>query len=197
MSNNSNNIITTPKVVALWPKLIEPNRKFNEDGDYEITVVLDPNNREHSNFIHHMEMMYRDAIHRMSEEHKKPKIKTADSPVRPVVDKEGVETGQLKCKFKLGASGQTKDGQKYERKPKLFDSGGEPYVGPIGHNAEVKVAFRASPYYVPSVGAGLSLRLEAVQVFSGGSAGRSFEEYGFSKSESSAPKTESVEDPEF
>lgn len=190
---NNNKIITSPVATVLWPKLNEPNTKFNESGDYEATIVLNPNDTEHNNFIQMLEEMYVQAIKEMATEHKKPKIKQADSPVRPMVDKEGMETGLYKVKFKLGASGETKDGRKYERKPALFGSDGKPFTAVIGHNSQIKVAFKANAYFVPSVGAGLSLRLEAVQVVQANSGSMSFNDYGFSAT--SAPAADEIEAP--
>ena len=187
---NNNKIITSPVATTLWPKLNEPNTKFNEAGDYEATIVLNPNDTEHNNFIQMLEEMYVQAIKVMMTEHKKPKIKQADSPVRPLTDKEGNETGLYKVKFKLGASGETKDGRKYERKPALFGSDGKPFTGIIGHNSQIKVAFKANAYFVASVGAGLSLRLEAVQVIQANSGNMGFNDYGFSATQAEASEVE-------
>lgn len=187
---NNNKIITSPVATVLWPKLNEPNTKFNEGGDYEATIVLNPSDTEHNTFIQMLEEMYVQAIKAMANEHKKPKIKQADSPVRPLTDKEGNDTGLYKVKFKLGANGETKDGRKYERKPALFGTDGKPFTGIIGHNSQIKVAFKANAYFVASVGAGLSLRLEAVQVIQVNSGNMSFNDYGFSATSSDAPEVE-------
>ena len=188
MTNNK--IITTPPAIAIWPKLNEPNTKFNEAGDYEATIVLSPNNPEHADFMQKVETMYEEAVAAMAKEHNKPKIKRADSPIRPLTNKDGSETGDFKIKFKLTASGETKDGRKYERRPALFGTDGKPFTGIVGHNSEIKVAFKPNAYFVPSVGAGLSLRLEAVQVLRASGGAMGFSDYGFSASASEETITE-------
>lgn len=194
MTVNKNQIVTSPAAIALWPKLNQPNTKFNEAGEYEATIVLDPKNAEHEAFMSLLDTMYSDAVDAMATEHKKPKIKKADSPVRPLTDKDGNDLGQFKVKFKLAASGETKDGRKFERKPALFGTDGRPFSGVIGHNSEIRVAFRPSAYFVPSVGAGLSLRLEAVQVLRASDGSRNFNDYGFTAtaSEPEAVETEAT-----
>ena len=189
---NNNKIITTPPAIAIWPKLNEPNTKFNEAGEYEATIVLSPNNPEHADFMQRLEAMYEEAIQLMAAEHKKPKIKRSDSPLRPLTNKDGSETGDFKVKFKLAASGETKDGRKYERKPALFGTDGKPFTDVVGHNSEIKVAFKANAYFVPSVGAGLSLRLEAVQVIRASGGAKNFNDYGFGAVSSDEPTVTEV-----
>ena len=155
-------MITTPPLYAIWPNLNTPNLKFDAKGVYDVTVLLDPKEETHAAFIQSIEEMYEKAISDMATEHKKPKIKRADSPIRPVTDKEGNDLGTFKIKFKLTASGETKDGRKYERKPALFGADGKPFTGVVGHNAKVRVAFR----------------LEAVQVLEAGGQ-RGFNDFGF------------------
>ena len=110
MTNKTISMVTSPAALVLWPKLNEPNTRFNEAGEYEATLVFDPKNNDHQKFLDNLERMYEEAVASMAEEHKKPKIKRADSPIRPLLDKDDNETGMMKVKFKLTASGETKDG---------------------------------------------------------------------------------------
>lgn len=191
-------MITTPPLYAIWPNLNTPNLKFDAKGVYDVTVLLDPKEETHAAFIHSIEEMYEKAISDMAAEHKKPKIKRADSPIRPVTDKEGNDLGTFKIKFKLAASGETKDGRKYERKPALFGADGKPFTGVVGHNAKVRVAFKPTAFFAAALGAGLSLRLEAVQVLEAGGQ-RGFADFGFTAAaepEASAAPTD-MSDTEF
>ena len=52
------------------------------------------------------------------------------------------------------------------------------------------MAFKPNAYFVPSVGAGLSLRLEAVQVLRASGGAMGFSDYGFSASASEETITE-------
>ncbi len=198
MTNKKISMVASPAALVLWPKLNEPNTRFNEAGEYEATLVFDPKNNDHQKFLDNLERMYEEAVASMAEEHKKPKIKRADSPIRPLLDKDDNETGMMKVKFKLTASGETKDGRKFERRPVIYNISGQPYDGVVGHNSEVRVAFKPSAYFVPSVGAGLSLRLEAVQVLKA-NQGRSFTDYGFEAQaeEAAAADTKGDQSEEF
>lgn len=176
----TNNIITSPNVSCLWPNLITPSTKFNERGVYDVTMILTPGNPEHQRFIEHIEREYQNAYNAMCKEQGKPKLKKADSPLTPVTTADGMETGDFKIKAKLTASGETKDGRRFERKPALFDVHGKPWKGSvIGNGSMLRVAMRPNPFYVPALGAGLSLRLEAVQVIEAREGGKGFSEFGF------------------
>lgn len=176
----TNNIITSPNVSVLWPNLITPSTKFNERGVYDVTMILTPGNPEHQAFIERVETEYQSAYAAMCKEQGKPKLKKADSPLTPVMTPDGMETGDFKIKAKLTASGETKDGRRFERKPALFDAHGKPWKGgAIGNGSLLRIAMRPNPFYVPALGAGLSLRLEAVQVIEAREGGKSFNEFGF------------------
>src|SRR5438093_141726 len=68
--------------------------------------------------------------------------------------------------FKMRASGVDKETkQPWQRRPPLFDAKRKPLIDrEIGAGSEIKVAFTITPFYTSLVGAGVALRLEAVQV---------------------------------
>jgi hypothetical protein len=94
------------------------------------------------------------------------------------------ETGFVIFKFKMKASGTSKkDGKKWTRRPGLFDAKGVAMKNApdIYGGSEGIVAYEVAPYFIAGQGqAGISLRLQAVQVLDLVSAGmKSASAYGF------------------
>lgn len=162
-------IMTTPIGIAEYPKLGEPDKKFVKEGVYTVRLKID---REEA-----AEMM--ELFNRLAEEHSeevkaatksvrdRKKIKLADPCYTPEYDEEGNETGYVCFNFKMQASGVTKEGRKWERRCPVYDAKLTP-VDPkkikIGSGSLMKVAYTVFPFYTQLVGAGISLRLEAVQI---------------------------------
>lgn len=168
--------ITTPAGTAKYPRLNTPSTKFNPEGVYEIQVVLDESEKSVSEFRAKLEKLEADA-HAAGKKELKPgkKLKLADSVIKPVLDDEGNEVdGKFEVKAKMKASGiRKKDNSPWTMKPAIFDAKGKPAALKVGGGSTVKVALEASPYNSPTLGCGISLRLQAVQVidlveFSGG-----------------------------
>jgi hypothetical protein len=93
------------------------------------------------------------------------------------------ETGFVIFKFKMKASGKNKKGEKWTRKPGLFNAKGVALKNPpnIWGGTEGKISYEISPYFIAGQGqAGLSLRLQAVQILDLVSEGsKSASGYGF------------------
>jgi hypothetical protein len=113
------------------------------------------------------------------------RVLTADLPIGDHEDDGGNETGDKVYNFKMKAVVKPKDKEPFTQKPKLFDSNGAD-INPksLFGGSKLKVAFQIIPFYTALVGAGISLRLKAVQVIElvegqGGTA----ESYGFGKEE--------------
>lgn len=148
----------TPKGSAVWPNLNAPDTKFKPEGEYTCKLAFDPNLPEVQAMIARFEQI-RDEMF-------KQEIADADTPVKrkalekytlaPVfteeVDKEGEETGRILINFKMKASGTTKQGKAWTRKPGIFDSKGVEIKNPptIGGGSVLRVncEFNAGP--VPS-----------------------------------------------
>lgn len=78
-------------------------------------------------------------------------------------------TGEYEFNFKMKASGVSKKtGKPWTRKPAVFNAKGKPMSdeekAKVGGGSVVKVAYEITPFYTAALGAGVSLRLEAVQV---------------------------------
>lgn len=118
------------------------------------------------------------------------KIKPADAPY-----KTDEEAGTITFNFKQKAKGKTKQGEEFTQQPALFDAQGHPLKAgvKIGGGSEIKVSFEVVPFYTALVGAGVSLRMKAVQILklqeyqSGNASSYGFEaEAGFDSSEAPA-----------
>lgn len=194
--NRKNEKITgvTPAGTAVWPKLVTPETKFNPDGDYSVKLRLpegDPADRLIARIDEVRRLAYDTAVEEAPNPAAAKKIKMADPSYSKELDKEtGEETGNWLFNFKMKASGiSKKSGKKWERKPAIFDTKGTPITSftdnaDIWNGTELKVAYELRPFYVPAVGAGCSMALNAVQILnlvSGNAA--SAEDFGFDTDE--------------
>lgn len=197
----------TPKGVAVYPWLTKPDTKFNADGEYRVRLRVDGEAAQE--LIEALEAEAEGSYQAALKENKGKKLKRADLPFKEVVDDEGNETGEFEFNFKMKAKLTTKAGDVIEQKPKLFDAKGkETKASPYGGSV-IKVAFQAVPFYTSLIGAGISLRLRAVQIIelvesSGGNASS----YGFDEEDGyeaddepastfTASAEESADDPDF
>ena len=153
-------IIKSPKGIARNPFLNTPDTKFNPEGDYKVTLVLD-NNDETSRFIASLHEVHAQAIAQAKKDNPGKKIKSATLPIN-----EEAEEGKTYVSFKLRAHVTPRTGEPFDQKPALFDTKGNSINKEIGDGSTIRVAFEASSFYTATVGAGLTLRLKAVQVLS-------------------------------
>jgi hypothetical protein len=175
--------ITTPPGKASYPYLTRPDTKFDPDGDYKVNLILAADEAEKlmAEIDEALEESYQKAI--QDNPTKAKKIKKANPPYSEVTDDEGNETGEIQFVFKSKAKITPRNGgEPFEIRPALFDAKGQalPRSVNIGGGSLIKVCGELSPYHTDLVGAGVSLRLKAVQVlelveFNGQSADR----YGF------------------
>ena len=163
----------TPTGTANYPWVTKPDTKFNADGEYSIALTFRDDDAAVSTLLNEA---LEKSVEKAKEENKGKKIKSADSPV---VEN---EDGTITLKFKLKAKVTPKNGEPFEQRPALFDAKNKPLSKDIkiGGGSKVKVAYEIIPFYTALVGAGLSLRLMAVQVielveYSGGDGNT----YGF------------------
>ena len=150
--------ITTPIGTAVWPKLNEPDRKFDKDGVYEVKLRLSGDDADT------VKAEVTNALKEHVEELDKKNPRMAPLPFKEVEDDDGNPTGELDFKFKLKATGGHGDDQ-WTQRPTLFDSSNQPMTEKIGGGSKIQVGAEIVPYFVASIGAGVSLRLKAVKVF--------------------------------
>ena len=163
MNNAKTNQMTTPLGVAVYPRLTEPDYKFNPEGMF--SVVLRGPETTARPLITALENQLETYWDEQKKLKKKPNLKKADLPVKPAVDDEGNETGEWDFKFKMKHNVVTQSGKSWTQRPKLYDSKLRGFDGPgIGGGSELVVNFVPSTYYTPALGCGVTLRLNAVQV---------------------------------
>ena len=180
MSKVKNPRYTTPAGIAQYPYLTKPDTKFNPDGEYKISVEIPGAAAQDT--VTFLDEQFAASVAKAKKDNPGKKIKEGDVPYSVNDD-----TGKVTVRFKLKAKVTPKQGDPFEQRPALFDAKGKP-IGTdakIGGGSKVKVAYELVPYYTAIAGAGISLRLKAVQVidlveFSGGA---SSEAYGFGEEE--------------
>lgn len=169
----ANPTFTTPAGAFQYPKLFAPDTKYKDAGEYSVKLRL--SEEDAGKLIAKLQPYHDEAVEAGEEEYKKLPVKTRKatefkvSPFcQPVYDeKTEDETGEFEFNFKMTASGVSKrTGKPWKRKPAVFDAKGKPILkdpemwsGTIG-----KVNFEVLPYFTTIAGAGISLRLNAVQV---------------------------------
>jgi len=177
---NKNSRLTSPIGVAEWPKLQEPDTRFDEVGVYSVDLRVPK--AKAKDFIAKVNAIHKEAVAEYTNGKAMPKV--APLPVYVVEDDEGNKTNEVKIRFKVKSKiTSRKTGQTWERKPKLFDAKGAVYQGEdiIGSGSKLRVS--AEVYaWKSSFGVGVSLQPIAVQIldlvpFTG--AGGSADSFGF------------------
>lgn len=169
----------SPKGIASYPYLTEPDTKFNPDGDYKVSLIVAGDDA--NKIINFLTEQHKDAVAKAKKDNAGKRVKEGDLPFFENDD------NTVTFKFKLKAKVTPKNGKPFEQKPALFDAKGKPLTSEpkIGGGSVIKVSYEVVPYYTAVAGAGVSLRLKAVQIielkeYSGGSTA---ENYGFGEEE--------------
>lgn len=171
------NNITTPKGVLVYPHLNKADTKFDTHGVWRANLRLTA--QEAQGLMKTID----EAIEANANEQTKikgKKVKIANPPYSEDED------GNFVFTFKLKASGTRANGERWEQKPILYDAKGNVFMPngkTIWGGTQAKIAFQLSPYFVSSIGAGVSLRLKAVQIIELVTGGAEASSYGFSEEE--------------
>ena len=160
--NDPNESWVTPQGVAIYPRLNEPDTKFDPNGVFSVTLRLPA--KEGAALLKRLETKL-DAFH--AEQVKilrKPSLRKAPLPHSLAANDDGVETGEHDFKFKLKHNVTTRAGKSWTQRPKMFDGELKGFTGPkVGANSELIISFSPITYHAPSMGCGSTLRLKAVQ----------------------------------
>ena len=145
--------LTTPVGVAKWAWVSKADTKFNSEGEFKVTLVLDKDAAEP--LIETIEKELKEFYSGLKAQGKK-RIKEASKPYGEEVDDEGDPTGNVEFKFKSKA--------KFVPRIPIFDSVGKPMTGvELWSGSRIKVNTTLAPYSA-GIGEGLAMRLNAVQV---------------------------------
>ena len=167
----------SPKGVLVYPHLNKPDIKFDKDGVWRASLRL---NKEDAKPIIEMITL---AIEENADNETKKRNKTIKIANPPFSED---EDGNFVFNFKLKSSGIRQNGEKWSQKPVLYDSKGnlfDPQNNIIWGGSQAKVAFQTIPYFVGAVGAGVSLRLKAVQIIELVTGGKDASSFGFTEEE--------------
>ncbi len=162
--------------------LNEPSKRFKpEFGEYICDTVVSDEVAERVKA--QLRPIYEEELKAMMDVEGK-EIKKADLPFV-----EGEDGNIIKMKIKRKAGGRRLDGTTYTlSSPALYDAQGKPLPEDVKvwGGSKVNVAFRPKFYYVASIGFGVSLELQAVQVIelnNGGVSNIAAEAFGFTSEE--------------
>jgi hypothetical protein len=171
--------LTTPKATFRYPKLIEPETKFNPDGDYKVVAIIPAEDAAQLS----------DQLDALYEQHKASlKAQAPTQKFKAVDPSYGYEEIDGKPVFvistKMKAKGISRDGRAWSSVPALFDASGSPVkdretLRGMWSGTTGRVSFEACPFYNPALGAGVTLRLKAVQVIDLVENGGSADSFGF------------------
>ena len=193
MSNfNKPVTVTTPKGIAQYPWLNEPDTKFNPDGDYKTNLILE-DTPEVRTMLTKLEQIREDYI---AEWQTDPRNKGKKFMEADLFDEN--EDGTITLKMKAKARITTREGQTVDTNIPLFDAKGKPIFDKIGGGSTIRVNFQPIPFYMASTKMmGVSYRIKAVQVidlqlFSGGGDAS---KYGFIEEDGYTADTQPMDDP--
>ncbi|KWS03729.1 T7-like phage ssDNA-binding protein [Lysobacter capsici AZ78] len=170
----------SPKGTAIWPRLNQPDTKFDADGVYSAKLAFDGFDEAANKLIAELTAV-REAEFRkyLSENPKFKKVAKLVDFFSAELDDEGEETGRTLMNFKMKAKVTAKKtGKVYVMKPVIVNAKKAILKNPpnIGGGSQLKVSFEVMPYFnAKDKEFGLSLRLVGVQIidlveFGGGAA---------------------------
>lgn len=163
--------LVTPKGRAIYPHLNAPDTKFNSDGVYTVKIGVPAGSA--GALIKKLDEAYKEALKAGKEAYNalppekrkiKGKVKEFTEAGLPYV--EDTEKDEVVFSFKMNASYKNKAQEVVPLKPALFDAKGKPInkALKVGGGSLIKVSFEVAPYFALNLGAGVSLRLNAVQI---------------------------------
>jgi len=169
MSKQTYNKLVTPVGVSQFAWLNKPDTKFDENGHYKVNLIVSANDAKP--LIKSINDEIAKAVEMAKEKSKGKNIKTANTPFEEEVVEETVNgkkvmkpTGNIIFKFKAKAKIIMKNGDVIDNKVPIFDSKGTPMTNQVWSGSEMKASADMIPYYTAMAGAGVSLRLKAVQI---------------------------------
>jgi len=193
----------TPRGVAVYPHLTQPDTKFDSDGIYHIKVqqpldvgspLQDVLDAAVAQCVVDTKKDLNAKIAATSDKAEKQKLTKLLAKAKPcenlpyAIDE---EAGTITFSFKMNATGKKKDGTPFTRKPALFDAAGVPLSAEvkIGGGSVVRVSYELNPFFTALAGCGVSLRLYAVQVIELKEFGGNAEYFGFENEGEGIPAT--------
>jgi len=162
MAKNSYVKVVSPVGVSQYAWLTTPDTRFDETGHYKTNLILKA--KDAQPLVTQINAEIKKSLTLAKEKAKGKSIKQAPSPFEDeLID--GKPSGNVIFKFKTKAKIITKDGKVIPNRVALFDSTGKPMIDAnVWSGSEMKVSAELIPYYTAMAGAGVSMRLRAVQI---------------------------------
>jgi hypothetical protein len=180
MTKQTYNKIVTPVGVSQFCWLNTPDTKFDKEngGHFKTNLIL--KGSEAQTVIKSIKEEMKKSLEMAKEKTKGKEPKTANMPFEEEYI-EGKPTGNIIFKFKAKAKIMMKSGDVIDIKIPIFDSKGTPMKEQVWSGSEMKISADMIPYYTAMAGAGVSLRLKAVQITKlvEGGAGAGAKGHGF------------------
>ena len=174
-------VIVTPVGKAVYPKINQPDFKFDEMGVY--SCKLHVSEEDFNKFSSQVNDMYESAYQaELAKQGKQRLKKMQNTPVRITEDND------FEIYSKQPAKKNRSKGM-LEFNVAMYDSEGNklPSDTNIGSGSKLRLSVEFAPWYVPSIGFGYTLRLRAAQVIElveySGAGGGNAESMGFGKVE--------------
>ena len=174
-------VIVTPVGKAVYPKINQPDFKFDEMGVF--SCKLHVSEEDFNKFSSQVDDMYESAYQaELAKQGKQRLKKMQNTPVRITEDND------FEIYSKQPAKKNTSKGI-LEFNVAMYDSEGNklPSDTNIGSGSKLRLSVEFAPWYVPSIGFGYTLRLRAAQVIElveySGAGGGNAESMGFGKVE--------------
>lgn len=150
--------MVTPIGEAVYPRLLKPDTKFNEAGEYKVTLKI--KKQDAVTILSDLDKYLNDSLATFEKEAKGKKLKLAPKPY-------SIEGDFFLLKIKMKASGiNKKTKQLFTQRPIVVDAKKNPVPLDtyIDSGSKCKCIFDAIPYNSPMTGAGITLRLKMVQI---------------------------------
>ena len=162
MAKNSYVKVVSPVGVSQYAWLTTPDTRFDETSHYKTNLILKA--KDAQPLVTQINAEIKKSLTLAKEKAKGKSIKQAPSPFEDeLID--GKPSGNVIFKFKTKAKIITKDGKVIPNRVALFDSTGKPMIDAnVWSGSEMKVSAELIPYYTAMAGAGVSMRLRAVQI---------------------------------
>ena len=167
-----NKTFTTAKGIAYYPYISAPDTKFDEQGHYKVNLCLSEEDAQP--VIELIKQSVVEGIKALKKDKPNTEIKQAPLPFSKEVDDDGNPTGNVIIKFKSKAA----------YKPAVFDSKGNMMTNSnIYGGSEIKVNGSCAFFHTAMIGAGVSIRLRAVQVIQYVAGANGATKFGFEEVE--------------
>ena len=188
--------VVSPAGIAVYPRLNEPDTKFDPDGTYHVKLRADSDEPAIAKHIEQIDAWHEESRAKQYEEllaadnkYKTPAAvkkvcKDGDKPYTYETDEDGEDTNIVLFSYKMKSQVTArKDGKVYTFKPVYIDAHKKVLKGDaipqIWGGSELKIRFEPILWNSVKLGASVQLRMDAVQILNlveGGESTEGFDE---------------------